>query len=256
VGQDNHTDVLLSPYQAAIGFPLHPQSDDITVDYRGMQMAASGADKSTLARLLFRFYDPDGGAVRIDDRDIREFTRLSLRRAIGVVPQDTVLFNNSIEYNIAYGRPQASPAEVREAARLADLEGFIRLLPEGYETRVGERGLRLSGGEKQRIAIARMLLKNPPIMVFDEATSSLDSATEQAILTSLREIAAHRTTLVIAHRLSTIIDADRIVVLRHGTVVEQGTHESLLKRQGVYARMWELQQKKAETADLKLAASK
>ena len=214
----------------------------------------SGAGKSTLARLLFRFYDPDGGAVRIDGRDIREFTRLSLRRAIGVVPQDTVLFNNSIEYNIAYGRPEATAAEVREAARLADLESFISSLPEGYETRVGERGLRLSGGEKQRIAIARMLLKNPPIMVFDEATSSLDSATEQAILTSLREIAAHRTTLVIAHRLSTIIDADRIVVLRHGTVVEQGTHEALLKRQGVYARMWELQQKKAEPVDLKLAA--
>ncbi|HLB31510.1 MAG TPA: ABC transporter ATP-binding protein/permease, partial [Gammaproteobacteria bacterium] len=165
----------------------------------------SGAGKSTLARLLFRFYDPDGGAVRIDGRDIRELTRLSLRRAIGVVPQDTVLFNNTIEYNIAYGRPEATAAEVREAARLADLESFINSLPEGYETRVGERGLRLSGGEKQRIAIARMLLKNPPIMVFDEATSSLDSATEQAILTSLREIASHRTTLVIAHRLSTII---------------------------------------------------
>jgi ABC-type transport system involved in Fe-S cluster assembly fused permease/ATPase subunit len=192
----------------------------------------SGAGKSTIARLLFRFYDADTGHVRIDGQD--------------VVPQDTVLFNNTIHHNIAYGRPGASEEEIQQAASLAHLDGFIAELPDGYETRVGERGLKVSGGEKQRIAIARMLLKNPSIMVFDEATSSLDSSAERAILTALNEVASNKTTLVIAHRLSTVVDADEIVVLRHGRVVEQGTHAELLVYDGVYARMWELQQREEQ----------
>jgi ATP-binding cassette subfamily B protein len=202
----------------------------------------SGAGKSTIARLLFRFYDVDSGRISIDGQDIRGVTQDSLRRAIGVVPQDTVLFNDTIYYNIAYGRPDAGEAEIRRAARLAHLDEFIRGLPDGYETRVGERGLKVSGGEKQRIAIARVLLKDPPIMVFDEATSSLDSTAEQAILEALQEAAADKTTLVIAHRLSTVVDADEILVLRHGRVVERGAHEALLERDGDYARMWALQQ--------------
>lgn len=203
----------------------------------------SGSGKSTLARLLFRFYDPDGGSIRVNGRDIREFSQDSLRSQIGVVPQDTVLFNDSIAYNIAYGRPDASAAEIERVARLAHLDGFIADLPEGYETKVGERGLKLSGGEKQRIAIARALLKEPPIMIFDEATSSLDSGSEQAILTAIREVAAHRTTLVIAHRLSTITDADEIVFLERGAVMERGTHAELLAADGGYARLWRLQQR-------------
>ena len=207
----------------------------------------SGSGKSTLARLLFRFYDPVGGAIRINGHDIREFSQDSLRSHIGVVPQDTVLFNDSIAYNIAYGRPDASLAEIERVARLAHLDAFIADLPEGYETKVGERGLKLSGGEKQRIAIARALLKNPPIMIFDEATSSLDSGSEQAILTAIREVAAHRTTLVIAHRLSTITDADEIVFLARGAVVERGTHAELLAANGAYAQLWKLQQREGDS---------
>ena len=209
----------------------------------------SGAGKSTLARLLFRFYDVDSGSITVNDQDVRDLSQESLRAAIGVVPQDTVLFNNDIYYNIAYGRPQASKEEVEEATRLAHLDSFIAQLPQGYETLVGERGLKVSGGEKQRIAIARMLLKKPGIMIFDEATSSLDSNSEQNILEALREVAQSNTTLVIAHRLSTIIDADNIVVLDQGRVVEQGTHASLLSQGGVYAKLWEMQQREARQTE-------
>ncbi|MFO8152915.1 ABCB family ABC transporter ATP-binding protein/permease [Thioalkalivibrio sp.] len=205
----------------------------------------SGAGKSTLSRLLFRFYDVDAGRIAIDGQDIREVTQHSLRQAIGVVPQDTVLFNDSIGYNIAYGRPDATPEEIREAVRLAHLDGFIAQLPQGLDTVVGERGLKVSGGEKQRIAIARMLLKDPPILIFDEATSSLDSGSEKAILEALNEVAARRTTLVIAHRLSTVMDAENIVVMEHGRVVEQGTHHQLLARDGAYWRLWQHQREAA-----------
>lgn len=222
--------------------------DDVDVEIpAGGKLAvvgSSGAGKSTLARLLFRFYDPDGGGVLIDGVDIRRLRLDSLRSLIGVVPQDTVLFNDTIEYNIGYGRPGASRAQIEHAARLAHLDHFIAQLPEGYDTKVGERGLKVSGGEKQRIAIARALLKDPPILILDEATSSLDSAAEQAILGALREAAASRTTLAIAHRLSTITDADRIVVLDRGRVVEQGTHAELLAREGRYHQLWELQRRK------------
>lgn len=202
----------------------------------------SGSGKSTLSRLLFRFYEVDGGRISIDDQDIRSVTQASLRRAIGIVPQDTVLFNDTIEYNIAYGRPGASRAEVEAAAKAAHIHDFIISTPDGYDTVVGERGLKLSGGEKQRVAIARTLLKNPAILIFDEATSALDSAAEAAIQNELRAIAQHRTALVIAHRLSTIADADEIIVLDQGRIVERGSHADLLARQGTYARMWALQQ--------------
>ncbi len=202
----------------------------------------SGAGKSTLARLLFRFYDVTGGRITINDQDIREVTQKSLRAAIGIVPQDTVLFNDSIYYNIAYAKPEASRDEVLRAARLAHIHDFIETLPAGYDTLVGERGLKLSGGEKQRVAIARTVLKDPRILIFDEATSALDSKSEQAILDALREVAAHHTTLVIAHRLSTIIDADQILVMDQGHIVERGSHRELLARGEVYARMWALQQ--------------
>jgi ATP-binding cassette subfamily B protein len=202
----------------------------------------SGSGKSTLSRLLFRFYDVNKGSISIDGQDIRAVTQASLRSAIGIVPQDTVLFNDTIEYNIAYGRPGASKDDIVAAARAASIHDFIESLPDGYVTMVGERGLKLSGGEKQRVAIARTLLKNPAILIFDEATSALDSKSEQAIQAQLKEIARNRTTLVIAHRLSTIADAQQIIVLDHGKIVERGTHGSLLAAQGLYAQMWERQQ--------------
>ena len=202
----------------------------------------SGSGKSTLARLLFRFYDLQGGTIRIDGQSISQVTQESLRQAIGVVPQDTVLFNDSIYNNIAYGRPSASAEEVREAIRMANLEPFIASLPEGTETKVGERGLKVSGGEKQRIAIARVLLKRPPILLFDEATSALDSATEKSILAAFETLARNHTSLVIAHRLSTIVDADQILVMEHGELIETGTHQQLLAKAGRYAQMWYLQQ--------------
>ena len=208
----------------------------------------TGAGKSTLTRLLFRFYDVDDGSIRIGGEDIRNLTQDSLRAAIGVVPQDTVLFNDTIRYNIAYGRPTASVAEVEEAARLAQLHDFILALPLGYETKVGERGLKLSGGEKQRVAIARTLLKNPRILVLDEATSALDTNTEQEIQTALRAIARDRTTLTIAHRLSTVVDADEILVLEDGRVAERGSHWNLLARGGIYAGMWAAQAEQDEGA--------
>ena len=206
----------------------------------------TGGGKTTVARLLFRFYDPQGGTITIDGQDLRDVTQDSLRRAIGVVPQDTVLFNDSLRYNIAYGNVDAEPASIEDAASRAQLSEFIAKLPDGYLTRVGERGLKLSGGEKQRVAIARVLLKNPAILIFDEATSSLDSRTEHEIQENLRRISAHRTTLVIAHRLSTVVDADEILVLDDGCIVERGTHPVLLARGGTYAAMWERQQRAAD----------
>jgi ABC-type transport system involved in Fe-S cluster assembly fused permease/ATPase subunit len=205
----------------------------------------SGAGKSTIARLLFRFYDVDAGIIEIDGQDIRDVTQDSLRHAIGVVPQDTVLFNDSIYYNIEYGRPGAARHEVEEAARLARIHDFVTALPDGYDTMVGERGLKLSGGEKQRVAIARVILKAPKILIFDEATSALDTKTEREIQASLAEVSAGRTTLVIAHRLSTVVDADEILVLEAGRVVERGHHAELLRRRGSYARMWARQQEAA-----------
>jgi ATP-binding cassette subfamily B protein len=221
-------------------------------------VGTSGAGKSTIGRLLFRFYDVTGGAIRIDGEDVREVTQKSLRAAIGVVPQDTVLFNDTIYYNIAYGRPEATPAEVEEAARLARIHDFIMASPDGYRTMVGERGLKLSGGEKQRVAIARTILKRPRILLFDEATSALDTHTEREIQASLEEVSRGRTTLVIAHRLSTVIDADSIIVLEQGRIVERGRHAALLGRDGVYAAMWRRQQEareQEEAADELLAST-
>ena len=209
----------------------------------------SGSGKSTLARLLFRFYDVDRGAILIDGQDIREVTQTSLRQAIGIVPQDTVLFNDTIAYNIAYGKPGAAQSEIEAAARSAYIHDFILSLPDGYQTMVGERGLKLSGGEKQRVAIARTLLKDPKILVFDEATSALDSQAEQAIQAQLKDIARNRTTLVIAHRLSTIADAQQILVMSQGRIVERGTHTELLAARGLYTDMWERQQARTSEAD-------
>ncbi len=208
-------------------------------------VGASGAGKSTLVKLLFRFYDSSGGDILIDGQKIKQITQSSLREAIGIVPQDTVLFNDSIFENVRYGRPEASDDEVNEAIALAHLADFIAALPDGASTTVGERGLKLSGGEKQRVAIARTILKRPPILLFDEATSSLDSHSEQAILAAIREIAQGYTSLVIAHRLSTIVDADKIIVLAAGEVVEQGSHQQLLAQQGRYAKLWQVQQQEA-----------
>jgi ABC-type transport system involved in Fe-S cluster assembly fused permease/ATPase subunit len=206
-------------------------------------VGSSGAGKSTLSRLLFRFYDIQGGSLRINGQDIREVTQRSLRAAIGIVPQDTVLFNDTIYYNIAYGRPDATREDVIAAAEAAYIHSFIESLPAGYDTQVGERGLKLSGGEKQRVAIARAILKNPAILIFDEATSALDSKSEKAIQAELRSIAQNRTTLIIAHRLSTVVDADQILVMDHGGIVERGTHSELLMQGGMYAQMWNLQKR-------------
>ncbi|WGF87359.1 ABCB family ABC transporter ATP-binding protein/permease [Marinivivus vitaminiproducens] len=222
------------PVLDGVGFAVEPGQTVAVV-------GASGAGKSTLVRLLFRFYDLDGGRIRIDGQDIRDVTQRSLREAIGVVPQDTVLFNDTIGVNIAYGRPDADRFAVEQAAELAQIHDFILSLPDGYDTLVGERGLKLSGGEKQRVAIARMALKNPPILLLDEATSALDTLTEQAIQGALRRLSAGRTTLVIAHRLSTVADADRILVMDEGRIVEQGRHDALIREDGVYARLWRRQ---------------
>ncbi|MEN8236381.1 MAG: ABC transporter ATP-binding protein/permease [Pseudomonadota bacterium] len=204
----------------------------------------SGAGKSTISRLLFRFYQPTSGAILIDDQEIQTVTQRSLRQAIGIVPQDTVLFNDTVEYNIAYGRPTATHSEVERAARHAHISDFIQSLPDGFKTMVGERGLKLSGGEKQRIAIARTLLKQPSIFLFDEATSALDTRTEKDIQTNLKEVSAHHTTLIIAHRLSTVVDADEIIVLDQGRIAERGTHQNLLDQKGLYEQMWKRQQQK------------
>jgi ATP-binding cassette subfamily B protein len=220
---------------------LHDVSFEVPAGHKVAVVGASGAGKSTLSRLLFRFYDVTAGRILIDGQDIRDVKQTSLRRAIGIVPQDTVLFNDTVYYNIAYGDPKATPAEVIEAAKAAHIHEFIESLPDKYDSIVGERGLKLSGGEKQRVAIARTLLKRPPILVFDEATSALDSKTEKAIQVELRELAVNHTTLVIAHRLSTIMDADQILVMEGGRIVERGTHGELLARGGMYAHLWALQ---------------
>jgi ABC-type transport system involved in Fe-S cluster assembly fused permease/ATPase subunit len=206
----------------------------------------SGAGKSTISRLLFRFYDVTSGRILIDGQDIRDVQQQSLRSSIGIVPQDTVLFNDTVEYNIAYGKPGASHAEIEQAAWMAQISGFVEKLPDGYQTRVGERGLKLSGGEKQRVAIARTILKSPPILLFDEATSALDTQTEREIQSNLKELSRNRTTLVIAHRLSTIVDADEIIVLSDGRIAERGRHGELLQQDGIYAAMWWRQQEAAE----------
>ncbi|MET3613143.1 ATP-binding cassette subfamily B protein [Rhizobium aquaticum] len=211
----------------------------------------SGAGKSTISRLLYRFYDVQGGSVKIDGQDVRDVTQTSLRAVIGMVPQDTVLFNDTIAYNIRYGRPSATEAEVEQAAEIAQVGNFIRSLPEGFKTMVGERGLKLSGGEKQRVAIARTILKSPPILMLDEATSALDTGTEQEIQAALDEVAKNRTTLIIAHRLSTVINADEIIVLKDGEIAERGTHAELLEQKGLYERMWN-RQREAVQAEAKL----
>jgi ATP-binding cassette subfamily B protein len=209
----------------------------------------SGAGKSTLSRILYRFYDIKSGSVKIDGQDIRDVTQDSVRAQIGIVPQDTVLFNDTVAYNIRYGRIGASDAEVEEAAGHAQIAPFIAKLPLGYQAMVGERGLKLSGGEKQRVAIARTILKNPPILLLDEATSALDTHTEREIQSALEEISKNRTSLVIAHRLSTVVDADEILVLVDGQIVERGTHPNLLARRGAYAAMWNRQREAAEARD-------
>jgi ATP-binding cassette, subfamily B, heavy metal transporter len=224
---------------------LNGISFEVPAGHQVAVVGPSGAGKSTISRLLFRFYEVSAGRILIDGQDIRDVTQRSLRAAIGIVPQDTVLFNDTIRYNIRYGRSEASDAEVEEAARLAQIDDFIRLSPKGYDTEVGERGLKLSGGEKQRVAIARTILKAPPILVLDEATSALDSHTEKDIQDELERVAQNRTTLVIAHRLSTIVGADEIIVLDQGTIVERGTHHQLLAKGGLYASMWNRQREAA-----------
>ena len=225
---------------------LHDVSFEIPAGQTVAVVGPSGSGKSTLARLLYRFYDVQQGRITVHGHDVQGLTQDSLRRAIGIVPQDTVLFNDTVAYNIAYGRTGASQAEVEQAARAAHIHGFIAAQPRGYETTVGERGLKLSGGEKQRVAIARTLLKNPPILIFDEATSALDSANERAIQAELRQVAQGKTTLVNAHRLSTVVDAHEILVMEAGTIVERGTHAALLAAGGRYASMWALQQSSSE----------
>jgi ATP-binding cassette subfamily B protein len=260
--QDSPDARILEPCACAVRFAnvnfayearrsiLHEIGFEIPAGHSVAVVGHSGSGKSTLARLLFRFYDVNTGEIRINGQDIRQLTQASLRAAIGIVPQDTVLFNDTLAYNIQYGRPSASFEEVQEAARAAHLAEFIERLPDGYATRVGERGLKLSGGEKQRVAIARALLKNPPILIFDEATSALDSKTEKAIQAELEQAAIGRTTLIIAHRLSTVMNADEILVLDGGRIVERGAHRVLLERGGAYAQMWALQQQEANTAVL------
>jgi ATP-binding cassette, subfamily B, heavy metal transporter len=228
---------------------LHDASFEIPAGKTVAVVGPSGSGKSTLARLLYRFYDVKSGRIIIAGRDIRDVTQASVRQSIGIVPQDTVLFNDTVEYNIAYGRPGATRPEVEQAARAARIHDFIESTPKGYQTMVGERGLKLSGGEKQRVAIARTLLKNPPIMIFDEATSALDSANERAIQAELKGVARNKTALVIAHRLSTIVDAHEILVMEAGRIVERGTHAQLLSKGGRYAGMWALQQQSSETAE-------
>ncbi len=228
---------------------LHDMSFEIPAGRTVAVVGPSGAGKSTLARLLYRFYDVNAGRITIDGQDLRDITQASLRQAIGIVPQDTVLFNDSVEYNIAYGRPGASRDDVVAAAQAARIHQFIASTPKGYDTVVGERGLKLSGGEKQRVAIARTLLKDPPILIFDEATSALDSANERAIQDELRSAARNKTALVVAHRLSTVVDAHQILVMQHGRIVERGTHAQLLAAGGAYAEMWNLQQSDRAEAD-------
>jgi ATP-binding cassette subfamily B protein len=252
--QDSPDAIELPPGPASVRFEhvdfayerrrqiLHDVTFELPAGSKVAVVGASGSGKSTLARLLYRFYDASGGAVRINGHDVREVRQSSLRGAIGIVPQDTVLFNDTIYYNIQYGRPEATREEVIAAAKAAHIHDFIASLPEGYETRVGERGLKLSGGEKQRVAIARALLKDPRMLIFDEATSALDSKSEKAIQAELDRIARGRTTLVIAHRLSTIMDADGILVMDRGHIVERGSHRELLQKGGTYAQMWALQQ--------------
>jgi ATP-binding cassette subfamily B protein len=242
-----------------VGFAYEPArrilkgiSFDVPAGKTVAVVGPSGAGKSTISRLLFRFYDLSSGRILIDGQDIATVTQKSLRQAIGMVPQDTVLFNDTIRYNIRYGRWEATDAEVEEAARLAQIDPLIRIAPKGYETEVGERGLKLSGGEKQRVAIARTILKGPPILVLDEATSALDSHTEKEIQDALERVSRNRTTLVIAHRLSTIVGADEIIVLDQGEIVERGTHYALLAKNGLYASMWN-RQREAEEAREKLA---
>ena len=228
---------------------LHDISFDIPAGKKVAVVGPSGAGKSTLARLLFRFYDVQSGRITINDQDIRDLTQSSLRQVIGIVPQDTVLFNDTLHYNIGYAYPGTSQHEIKTAAQAANIHDFINSLPKGYESIVGERGLKLSGGEKQRVAIARAILKNPRILIFDEATSSLDSASEKTILETLRLAAEHHTTLVIAHRLSTIVDADEILVMENGRIVERGPHQALLTQHGVYAHLWELQQQEENKSE-------
>jgi ATP-binding cassette subfamily B protein len=230
---------------------LHDVSFEVPPRSTVAIVGPTGSGKSTISRLLFRFYDVGEGSITIDGQDLRDVTQDSIRRAIGVVPQDTVLFNDTIFYNIQYGRPDATREEVEEAARHAQLHDFISRLPDGYATRVGERGLKLSGGEKQRVAIARVILKRPSILIFDEATSALDSHTEREIQASLREISSDRTAIVIAHRLSTVIDADQIIVLDGGRIIEQGRHEQLLRAEGAYWALWNRQRSQVDReADL------
>ncbi len=234
---------------------LHGVSFDVPPGRKLAIVGHSGAGKSTISRILYRFYDIAGGRVTIDGQDVRDVTQASLRAAIGIVPQDTVLFNDTVAYNIGYGKAGASQAEIEDAARRAQIHDFITSLPDGYQTVVGERGLKLSGGEKQRVAIARTILKDPTILILDEATSALDSATEAEIQSALRDVSEHRTTLVIAHRLSTVIDADEIIAMEAGRIVERGTHAELLARGGLYAEMWTRQQAEAEEAIAEMQAA-
>jgi ATP-binding cassette, subfamily B, heavy metal transporter len=234
----NHVSFAYEPNRAI----LKNLSFEIPAGKTVAVVGPSGSGKSTLARLLFRFYDVGAGSITIDGQNINQVTQTSLRQNLGIVPQDTVLFNDTVAYNIAYGQPGASQAQVEDAARAARIHDFINAIPAGYATLVGERGLKLSGGEKQRVAIARTLLKNPPILIFDEATSALDSANERAIQTELQGVARNKTALVIAHRLSSVVDAHQILVMHAGEIVERGTHAELLQRQAHYAEMWHLQQ--------------